>query len=338
MAPSGEPVLWSLYVYAPNKGAPIFFTITYGISAFFHIWQCYRYKAWKLMWLHALCATLLTVGYALREWGAFNYLYSLTDKTPLIIFVLSQVFIYVCPPLLELSNYHILGRVFYYVPSCAPLPASRVLATFGGLMAAVEALNAVGVSLAVNPSGDSQSLGKSLIIAAISMQIVVIVTFVSLAALFHVRFVRARIGSHAVRTILLVLYASMTLIFVRCIYRLVEHSGNIEIELNDIEVLRRLSPLLRYEVFFYVFEATLMLLNSWLWNAWHPGRFLPRENHIYLAEDGTEVTGEKEEDSRPLLAKMGHVLSFGILFRKTKGGHHRIHELSEFPPNDRGHS
>lgn len=33
-------VLGSLYVYAPNKGAPIFFTIAYAISAVFHIWQC----------------------------------------------------------------------------------------------------------------------------------------------------------------------------------------------------------------------------------------------------------------------------------------------------------
>lgn len=33
-------VLGSLYVYAPNKGAPIFFTIAYATSALFHLWQC----------------------------------------------------------------------------------------------------------------------------------------------------------------------------------------------------------------------------------------------------------------------------------------------------------
>ncbi|KAK4243506.1 hypothetical protein C7999DRAFT_36168 [Corynascus novoguineensis] len=333
MASAGEPILWSLYVYAPNKGAPIFFAIAYGISAIFHIWQCTRYKAWKLMWLHSLCAVLFTAGYALREWGAYNYLYSRTDKTPLIGYIVSQVLIYVCPPLLELSNYHVLGRIFYYVPYCAPMPPNRVLATFGGLMAAVEALNAVGVSLVANPSGDSQSLGKSLTIAAISIQVVVIVIFIALAALFHVRFARARLGSRAVKTTLLVLYASMALIFVRCIYRLVEHTGETEVDLNDIETLRRLSPLLRFEVYFYVFEATLMLLNSCLWNAWHPGRFLPRDYHVYLAEDGSEIEGEKMEDSRPLLAKTAHVLTFGILFRnKKKVLNHHSQELSEYPP------
>ncbi|KAK3290835.1 uncharacterized protein B0H64DRAFT_410772 [Chaetomium fimeti] len=322
MASPGEPVLWSLYVYAPNQGAPIFFAIAYGISAVFHMWQCVRYKAWKLMWLHSLCAVLFTVGYALREWGSFNYLFSRTDNTPLIMFILSQVFIYVCPPLLELSNYHVLGRVFYYVPYCAPLPPNRVLATFGGLMAVVEALNAVGVSLVANPSSDSQSLGKDLTIAAVAIQVIVIVIFVVMAGMFHYRFTRARLNSKAVKTTLFVLYASMALIFARCVFRLVEHTGNTKMDLDDIEVLRRLTPLMRFETYFYVFEASLMLLNSWLWNLWHPGRFLPRDLHIYLAEDGTVVTGDKYEDSRPLLAKTAHVLTFGILFRdKTKGAH-----------------
>lgn len=63
----------------------------------FHIWQCIRYKAWKLVGLHPICAVLFTAGYALREYGAYNYLYDRATKLPLIIFVLSQVFIYICP-------------------------------------------------------------------------------------------------------------------------------------------------------------------------------------------------------------------------------------------------
>lgn len=54
--------------------------------------------------------------------------------------------------MLELANYHILGRIFYYIPHLSPLPPNRVLAIFGGLMALVEALNAIGVSLQANPS------------------------------------------------------------------------------------------------------------------------------------------------------------------------------------------
>lgn len=58
---------------------------------------CRVYKSFKLTWLHLVSACLFTLGYALREYGAFNYLYNPDDETALILFVLSQVFIYVCP-------------------------------------------------------------------------------------------------------------------------------------------------------------------------------------------------------------------------------------------------
>ncbi|KAF9875482.1 hypothetical protein CkaCkLH20_06863 [Colletotrichum karsti] len=302
-------LLYSLYVYAPNKWAPFIFIALYGISAVFHIWQCYRYKAFKLIGLHPVCAVLFTAGYSLRLYGSYNYIYSETTKTPLMVFIFSQVFIYVCPPLLELANYHVLGRIFYYVPHCAPLPPGRVLAIFGGLMAVVELLNALGVALASNPSGTNQDLGSHLTVAAIGIQLVLIVVFVCLAVLFHRRVSTAGIRSRAVATMLLALYASMALIFVRCVYRLVEHTGSTEVDLDDMEVLRGLSPILRYEVYFYVFEAALMLVNSLIWNVWHPGRFLPRGHHVYLAPDGVEVVGEKDVDARPVWAKVCNVLT-----------------------------
>ena len=208
-------------------------------------------------------------------------------------------------------------------------------------MMLVEALNAVGVALAANPSssGSQQLLGKNLTVAAIAIQVVVIAIFVVMAAIFHWRCRKAGLKAKTVKTTLLVLYTSMALIFVRCVYRLVEHTGNTKIDLDEIDVLGNLSPLMRYEAYFYVFEASLMLVNSWLWNIWHPGRFLPRDQHVYLARDGTEVTGEKHEDGRPLLAKTANVLTFGLLFRdKKKGAHHRMDdsELTEYPPASSG--
>lgn len=232
-------------------------------------------------------------------------------------------------PLLELANYHLLGRLLSYLPSFSPLPPHRVLKTFGGLMALVEALNAVGVALSANPSGrpSSQALGKNLTIAAVAIQVGVIAVFLGMAGVFHWRCARAKAngfgnveGMRRVGTMLAVLYASMGLIFVRCVYRLVEHAGNTKIELDDVEAMRGLSPLLRYEAYFYVFEAGLMLLNSWVWNIWHPGRFLPVDGRVYLDREGNEVRGEREEeDGRALLEKMGNAVTFGVLFRKKKG-------------------
>jgi hypothetical protein len=317
---AGDPVLYSVYVYAPNKIAPVIFAVAYAISTVFHVWQCYRYKAFKLVGLHSVCGVLFVLGYCLRAVGAHNYIYDPDDSMPLLLFIFSQVFIYVCPPLLELSNYHVLGRVFYYVPYCSPFRPGRVLATFGGIMIIVEALNALGVSLAVN-SGSSpqvQALGGHLTIAAISIQLFVILSFGYLSGLFHRRCSTTKLHSKKVNSVLYTLYASMALIFARCIYRLVEHMEPTKKELDNLESLKELSPILRYESFFYIFEATLMLVNSILWNVWHPGRFLPSTHNICLQLDGNEVEIAEEPDERPLLAKTANIFTFGVLYRRKR--------------------
>ena len=56
-----------------------------------------HYGSLKLTWLQLVSACLFSLGYALREYGAYNYLYREDSSSPLILFVLSQVFIYVCP-------------------------------------------------------------------------------------------------------------------------------------------------------------------------------------------------------------------------------------------------
>ncbi|QBZ65706.1 hypothetical protein PoMZ_12669 [Pyricularia oryzae] len=95
---------WSLYVYAPTQGAPIFFAVAFGLPAIFHIYQCYR---------------------------------------PLVIFIMSQVFTFasLLSWSLQTTIYWAVFS-FYFVPHHAPLKPSHVLATFGALMVVVEASTA----------------------------------------------------------------------------------------------------------------------------------------------------------------------------------------------------
>jgi hypothetical protein len=199
-------------------------------------------------------------------------------------------------------------------------------------MALVEAINALGVAFSQNPSSSQSTheLGKYLTIAALSIQLGVIAIFYFLSTIFHRRCVKASIHAKTVTTPLITLYVSMSLILMRSIYRLVEFSGNTTVDLSNYESLQSLSPVLRHEWFFYVFEATLMLVNSLLWNIWHPGRYLPKDYHIYLARDGTEIQGEGVPDDRPMLAKVGHILSFGILFHRKKENRF-FEELNDYP-------
>jgi hypothetical protein len=193
-------------------------------------------------------------------------------------------------------------------------------------MAIIEAINALGVAFAANPSSSSsnQSLGKNLILAALGLQIFILFTFILLASIFHGRVLKSGIHTRPISTPLFTLYTSTFLIFVRCIFRLVEHTtGPTVVRLSDPESLKSLTPLLRYEWYFYVFEATPMLLNSVLWNVWNPVRYLRKG--VYLNRDGREVQGEA--DKRGIGKRIGNVVTFGVFFRAGKGG--EFEELRE---------
>lgn len=70
---------------------------TFAVATEDSLKDCSRHKSWRLMGLHPMCAVLFTVGYAMREYGSYNYMYDPNDDTPLIMFILSQVCIFVCP-------------------------------------------------------------------------------------------------------------------------------------------------------------------------------------------------------------------------------------------------
>jgi len=63
----------SLYYYAPNKVAPIVFSVLFCGSGIIHFYQTFRYGLWKTTGLMPWAALLLTAGFALREVGAYHY-------------------------------------------------------------------------------------------------------------------------------------------------------------------------------------------------------------------------------------------------------------------------
>ncbi|KAJ6439968.1 RTA-like protein [Purpureocillium lavendulum] len=286
----------SYFFYAPNKGAAIFFAIAFLFSGVLHTWQACRYKCWKLTPLFPFCCLLFVAGFALREYGAFHY-----DN--LNVYIASICITYAAPPLLELQNYHVLGRILYYVPYLSPLHPGRVLTTFGFVSAIVEALNGWGASYSANQSlsDGEMAAGHALIKASLLIQIFVISCFILLAALFHRRCSEQGIKSPRLCAPLVTLYVSTGLILVRTIYRIVEYFSIAQLNFRDPGFdSMSMSPIIRYEWFFYVFEASVMVCNCVLFNARHPRRYLPCSNTIYLAQDGVaEVEGPGFKDPRP---------------------------------------
>jgi len=207
-------------------------------------------------------------------------------------------------PLYELSNYFMLSRILYYVPYHSPIHPGRVLTTFGALSVVVEALNGNGAAYVANTSlpQSKQNMGKSLLKAALVLQLGILAAFVALANFFHRRCKKANLLPTNLYGALMTLYISSALIGVRTIFRTVEYFTVSDLNFANIRKASDLSPLIRYEWFFWVFEGVLMIINSFLLNFRHPMRFIPRDNTIYLAEDGvTEIKGPGYLDKRPFL-------------------------------------
>ncbi|GAB1311460.1 hypothetical protein MFIFM68171_01670 [Madurella fahalii] len=329
-----ETVPGSIWFYAPNQGAPVFFTVAFAASGIFHLWQCIHYKSFWVTFYLPFCCALFTAGFALREYGAFHY-------DHVYVYLASTLLVYMSPPILELANYHILGRTLHYLPYFSPIHPGRVLSTLGTLSAVVEILNALGVAYLANPTlaSSRRELGHDLLRASLALQLAVITLFFTLAGLFHARVARAGIAAPRARAVLLTLYASMALILARTIYRGAEHFGAAGLAVgpgsgpgSEPEAL--LSPIMRYEWFFYVFEAAPMLVNSVMWNVRHPRRYLPQSYKVYLAQDGsTELMGPGWGDKRNVV--MTFVDPFGLVamcepgkkgeqFWESNGYHHLL--------------
>ncbi|KAK4099879.1 hypothetical protein N658DRAFT_508276 [Parathielavia hyrcaniae] len=295
---SGELVEGSVYFYAPNKGAPVFFAVAFAASGIYHGYQCNHYNSWRLTGLYVICSLLFTVGFIVREVGAFDY-------SDLVKFIVSTCVIYAAPPLVALANYTILGRILYYAPYHSPIHPGRVITTFAFISFVVESLNGAGAAHVANMSlpANLQEIGRSLLKAALVIQLAVLACFVLLAVTFHRRCLRAGLRNPALLAPLYTLYASTLLITARTVFRVAEYWTVAEHDFysGDIDP-DDLSPAIRYEWFFWVFEASLMLVNHVLFNVRHPRRYLPKSVKVYLspADGATEIMGPGYKDGRPV--------------------------------------
>jgi len=177
----------------------------------------------------------------------------------------------------------------------------RILTTLGGISAVVETLNGNGVSYWANikVSHGKQLMGLDFLKASLVVQLVVLVGFISLTGWFHYNCKKKGPFPKAIRDVIITLYISSVLIGIRALYRTVEYYS-VKVFIYKPNMDRSsASPLIKYEAFFWVFEALLMLANSMLWNVRHPLAHLPLDSRVYLAEDGSkEIVGPGYEDLR----------------------------------------
>ena len=218
-------------------------------------------------------------------------------------------------PVYELSNYIVLSRLLHYIPQLSPLHPARVVTTFLGISIIVEVLTSNGAAKAVNSASTAAEVaaGKGLLKAALILQLFVLLAFVAVAGRFHFNCGKAGYLDKSQETrsrilgVLVTLYISSALIGTRTIYRTIEYFAAADIKSpkpgETFDPLS-ISPVIRYEWFFYFFEVTLMLTNTLMLNLRHPRNYLPKLNTTYLGEDGVEKEGRKFKDHRGMAAKL----------------------------------
>ena len=207
------------------------------------------------------------------------------------IYIALSVLIYTGPPVYQAANYFVLGRALHYIPQLSPIHPGRVVSTFVGLDVLVEILVGSGASRIVRwDKSDELAIGLGLIKAALLLQVVLFLGFIGLQALFHRRCIRHGVLSPNLRSIMILMYMSNTLILFRNVFRVIDNFLP-----ND-------AGSKRFETYEWCLDVLPIALNGLLLTAFFPAVYLPRSNKVYIGSDGrTERHGPGWQDKRPFL-------------------------------------
>ncbi|KAI4526606.1 hypothetical protein K525DRAFT_287519 [Schizophyllum commune Loenen D] len=254
-------------------GAPTAFAVLSLLSGLLHVYQSLHYHSWKVTGLLPWAAALFVAGFIIREVGAYHH-------TSEGLYISSTRLLLIAPAVYEGAN--------YFVPHHAPLHPGRVVTTFFGIDVLVGVLAGVAGSYIADPGlpQAKQHLSRDLLRAAMLLQLATMALFVDITIRFHVLCRRAGVLKRNLRNVILVVWC-MAAYFEGAIPAAAGNGGGDG------------SPIVCNEWFFWVFEATLMFMNSAFLSVFHPARFLPRDYKVFLARDGqTEIEGPGDTDKR----------------------------------------
>ncbi|KLU90268.1 hypothetical protein MAPG_09232 [Magnaporthiopsis poae ATCC 64411] len=321
--PDGSQAPRSLFFYTPSTAAAAVFTAAYALLTLGHLYLTWKYKSWTTSGMLPFTALAFTAGFAVRVFCSFH-------DTHAKAFIATQFILYATAPLLELANAHILGRILYYVPYLSPIHPGRVLSSFLMLSFSVEILNALGVMQSIvgtivqdkarEDAASRVKTGNALMKASLILQLSFALLLVGLGAVFQFRCFRRGIRTSKVNMPLLGVYLSMLLVTARTVYRTVEHFAFEN--LTAASLASSMPPVvLRFEWYFYVFEAAVLFLAVAVFVVLHPRRWLPLHKTTYLAQDGvTELEGPGWNDKRPFIVTLCDPFNLvGLLSRTPRG-------------------
>jgi len=246
------------FMYCPSFPAAVLFSVLFGLTTIAHIIQAVHYRK-KFCWVVIMAGLWETAGLVLR-------VFSVLHTTSTAFGEPSQILILLAPLWINAFLYVLMSRVVhFFVPEkhVAGISARRLSLCFV-LLDITAFLMQAGGGLIINSDTPRIALmGIHIYMGGIGLQQVFILGFVALVVRFHYKMNRlgGSTGTEWKRP-LYVMYASLNLITIRIIFRLIEFSSGVY------------SPMTMHEAPFYCLEATPMFIALLLWNVWHPGQVL----------------------------------------------------------------
>jgi hypothetical protein len=279
----------ALYNYYPSFGAAILFSIIFGIALCLHGVQAYVWRK-RFCWVLIMGVVWEMLAFILR-------VVSTRHQINNAFFEPSFLLVFLAPLWFNAFDYMILGRmVYFYLPSRSifRIRATSLTKIFVVVDITAFLVQATGGVMASSGPGESQSAvnrGLHIYMGGLGLQQLAILVFSSMVVRLHVDLVQLeRSGALAEagkergwKKLVYTLYASLTFITIRIIFRLIEYSpaGNA-------------SNITAHEAFFYCFDALPMSLAVYLINCVHPGAILVGPESEFPTKSRKQKKEEKE--------------------------------------------
>ncbi|KAJ7661730.1 RTA1 like protein-domain-containing protein [Mycena rosella] len=276
------------FLYCPSFPAAVLFSALFGLTTIAHVAQAIHYRK-KFCWVVIMAGIWETSGLTLRVFSVLNTT-SAAFGTP------SQILILLAPIWINAFLYVLMSRfVYFFVPdkSVGGISAQRLSLCFVLLDITAFLMQAGGGLIINSDSARVALIGIHVYMGGIGLQQVFICGFIALVVRFHYKMLRTD-GPTDWKRPLYVMYASLALITIRIIFRLIEFSSGV------------LSPITMHEAPFYCLEALPMFVALLLWNVFHPGQVLvgPESEFPKKVKKSKGTNAEKDPEAYDL-----HLLS-----------------------------
>ncbi|EFQ99635.1 RTA1 domain-containing protein [Nannizzia gypsea CBS 118893] len=252
-----EDVVWQ---YCPTLAPAIVFAVLFSLTTGAHIIQAFVFRK-PFSWVLLVGAVWEAIAYALRAAGTTD-LYQKGFGVP------HHVLVALAPLWINAYVYMVLGRmVHFFLPDkrCFGISARKLTVIFVCLDVLAFLTQGGSTSLLNSDTPNTVRIGINVYMGGIGLQELFVLIFFGLAVRFQYKMTKVEHAEGAGRPwrpLLYTVYASLVMITVRIIYRLVEYSGGLY------------SALARNEAVFYALDATPMFIALFALNIFHPGRFL----------------------------------------------------------------